>query len=116
MQSREREPHNAELRKMQSEKRIFDDLARLANGALGTLSGVREEVDAMVRDRMEGFLGRMDLVGREEFETVRLMAEEARAENHRLLEEIETLKAEIAKATAPKRRKPAAPAKGTDKS
>ena len=30
---------------MQTENRLLDDLARMANGALNTLAGLREEVD-----------------------------------------------------------------------
>ena len=65
---------------MQVDNRFLDDLARVANGAVGALSGVREEVEAMVRQRAERLLADMDLVTREEFEAVKAVAAKARLE------------------------------------
>ena len=56
---------------MQNQYRFFDDLARLANGAVGTLAGARNEVDVLVRQRLEAAIAEMDVVPREEFEVVR---------------------------------------------
>ena len=56
---------------MQSRNRLFDDLARVANGALGVAAGMREEIDARMREQVERVLGRLDLVTREEFDAVR---------------------------------------------
>ncbi|WP_019646333.1 accessory factor UbiK family protein [Novispirillum itersonii] len=76
---------------MQTQSRLFDDLARVAGGALGALSGVREEIELLVRGRLESLLADMDLVSREEFEAVKAMAAEARAENERLAARLATL-------------------------
>lgn len=76
---------------MQTQSRLFDDLARVAGGALGALSGVREEIELLVRGRLESLLADMDLVSRDEFETVKAMAAEARAENERLAARIAAL-------------------------
>ena len=69
---------------MQNPNRIFDDLARVANGAVAVATGMRQEIEALVRQQFERFLTDRDLVSREEFEAVRLMAEKARAENEAL--------------------------------
>ena len=69
---------------MQTENRLLDDLARMANGALNTLSGVREEIESRVRERVERMLADMDMVPREEFEAVRAMAQIARTEQEDL--------------------------------
>jgi BMFP domain-containing protein YqiC len=77
---------------MQTENRLLDDLARVATGALGALTGVRHEVEARLKEQFERILGRMDLVTREEFEAVRAMAAKARTEQEALarrLQEIE---------------------------
>ena len=74
---------------------VFDDLARVAASAADALGGVREEVEARVRDRGEVFARDMDLVTREEFEVVRALAEEARAENDRLRARIEALESKV---------------------
>jgi BMFP domain-containing protein YqiC len=69
---------------MQSENKIFDDLSRFANGAIGAVAGMGREMEAAIRQRVEGYLGGLDLVKRDEFEAVRGMAEKARLENEEL--------------------------------
>jgi|SRR5580698_4858728 BMFP domain-containing protein YqiC len=94
---------------MQSQNRFFDDLARVANGAMGALSGVRGDIEARFRDQLERVLAGMDLVSREEFEAVKAMAAKARAEQEELqrrLAELESRLAESRKApTRPRQRK-----------
>ena len=70
---------------MQSQNRFLDDLARVAAGAVGAVSGVRGEVEARIREQLERVLSRMDLVTREEFEAVKEMAAKARAEQETLM-------------------------------
>ena len=81
---------------MQSQNRFFDDLARVAAGAAGALSGVRGEIEARARDQLERVLAGMDLVSREEFEAARAMAAKARDEQERLLHRVEALEARLA--------------------
>lgn len=69
---------------MQTDKRILDDLARLASGTLGAFSGLKTETEAFIRDQLERILSRMDLVRRDEFEAVKAMAAKAREENDSL--------------------------------
>jgi len=69
---------------MQSDNRFFDDAAKLAGGAIGTLAGLRREVEALARQQVERLLARMDLVTRDEFEAVKEMAAKARAEQEDL--------------------------------
>ena len=64
---------------MQTSNRLFDDLARVASGAFNTLSGLREEIETRVRERVERMAADLDLVTREEFDAVRTMAAKARA-------------------------------------
>ncbi|MCC6469051.1 MAG: accessory factor UbiK family protein [Alphaproteobacteria bacterium] len=78
---------------MQFDHRLIDDLARVAGGALGTLAGVREEVEARLRQQFERILAGMDLVTREEFEVVRAMAQAAREEQERLAARVAALEA-----------------------
>ena len=81
---------------MQSQGRFFDDLARVAAGAAGALSGVRTEIEARARDQLERVLAGMDLVSREEFEATRAMAAKARDEQERLLRRVEELETRLA--------------------
>ena len=69
---------------MQSQSRFFDDLARMAAGAVGTLSGVKSELETRLREQFERVLAGMDLVSRDEFEAVKAMAAKARAEQEDL--------------------------------
>ena len=76
---------------MQKDSRIFDDFARLASGAAGTVMDMKREIEALVMDKTEKLMERMQLVRREEFEVVRLMMEQARAEQEKLKKKVEKL-------------------------
>lgn len=76
---------------MQTQNKFLDDLARVASGAVGVAAGMREEVEARLRDQFERVLGHMDLVTREEFEAVRAMAIKAREEEELLSERVAAL-------------------------
>ena len=91
---------------MNKENRFFDDIARVAGGALGALSGVREEAEVLIRGRVERLLVDMDLVPRDEFEAVKAIAVAAQAEVARLSARLDALE------NAPARAKPAAAASG----
>ena len=66
------------------ENRILDDLAKVAAGALGGVAGVRQEIEARLRQQFERILANMDVVSREEFEVVKAMAAKARMEQEAL--------------------------------
>ncbi|HSR71454.1 MAG TPA: accessory factor UbiK family protein [Kiloniellales bacterium] len=79
---------------MQTQNRLLDDLARVASGALGVAAGMRGEIEERLREQFARILSQMDLVTREEFEVVKAMAAEARAEQERLAERVAALEAE----------------------
>ena len=80
---------------MQTENPFLDDLARVASGAFGALTGVRTEIEARIRDQLERFLGRMDLVTREEFDAVQAMAAKARAAQEALEQRLAAAEARL---------------------
>lgn len=94
---------------MQTDNRLLDDLARMANGALNTLSGLREEIESRVRERVERILADMDMVPREEFEAVRAMAQKARTEQEDLAARVAALERQLSE-SAPARARPRKPA------
>jgi BMFP domain-containing protein YqiC len=101
---------------MQTENRLLDDLARMANGALNTLSGLRDEIENRVRERVERMLADMDMVPREEFEAVKAMAQRARAEQEDLATRFAALErrvADLSGAAQQPRTKPAARRRST---
>ena len=81
---------------MQSENRLFDDLARVLNGAAGTFAGMGREAEASLRTRARDFVGGLDLVSRDEFEAVKAMARAAREENEVLRARLDALEARSA--------------------
>ena len=85
---------------MQTSNRLFDDLARVASGAFNTLSGLREEIETRVRERVERMAADLDLVTREEFEAVRTMAAKARAGQDELAAKVAALEAQLTTAEA----------------
>jgi BMFP domain-containing protein YqiC len=85
---------------MQSQNRFFDDLARVATGALGTLSGVKTEVETRLREQLEKVLAGMDLVSRDEFEAVKAMAAKARSEQEDLANRVAELESKLAALSA----------------
>lgn len=80
---------------MQVENKLFDDLARVASGAMGALSGIRGEVEGQIRQQFERVLSQMDVVSREEFEAVKAVAAEARARQEALEEKLAALEARL---------------------
>ena len=87
---------------MQTENRILNDLGKLATGAAGIFQSIREEVETVVRQRLERAIADLDVVTRDEFEAVKEIAAKARqdsealaAENARLAERLAALEARL---------------------
>ena len=66
-----------------------------AAGAIGTLSGMRSEVEARLREQLERVLAGMDLVSREEFEAAKAMATKARSEQEDLQKRVTELESQV---------------------
>jgi BMFP domain-containing protein YqiC len=81
---------------MQTQNRIFDDIARLFANAAGAAQGLREEVEVLVRSQAERLFAEFDLVTREEFEAVRALAAAAREEAEALAARVAALEAALA--------------------
>ena len=78
---------------MQSENRLFDDLAKFVNGAAGTLAGMGREAEAATRERAREWIGGLDFVSRDEFDAVKAMAAAARDEADALRARLDALEA-----------------------
>jgi BMFP domain-containing protein YqiC len=79
----------------QTTNRLLDELAKLMTDAAGAAQGMRREVESVMRAQAERILTSMDIVGREEFEAAKAMAEKARGENERLAGLVAALEARI---------------------
>ena len=63
---------------MADRPRFFDDLAGMAGGAISALAGLRQEVEAIVRARIDEAIRGFDLVRRDEYDAMAEMAAHAR--------------------------------------
>src|ERR1700743_563460 len=73
---------------MLGDRRLFDDMARVASGAAGAFGGIRSRMEGELRDHVERLLARMKLGTRGEFEGVEALAQTARAEEELLAERL----------------------------
>jgi len=80
---------------MQTQSSVFDDLARLMTGAMGMAQGMGDEARSFMRSQADRFVAEMDLVGRDEFEAVKQLASEARAEAEELRKRVAALEAAL---------------------
>lgn len=79
---------------MQKENQLFEDIARLLSSVTGTLAGAGREAEVRLKERVREAIGGLEHVSREEFEAVKAMAREARAE-------VAALRAELAAVREP---------------
>ncbi|WP_416832089.1 MAG: accessory factor UbiK family protein [Erythrobacter sp.] len=82
---------------MQSENPIIADFVRLANSAAGTMAGMTREARENAREKLREAMGGMDYVTREEFETVKAMAQKAREQADALEAKLAALEAKLGK-------------------
>ena len=82
---------------MQSENPIIADFVKLANSAAGTMAGMTREARENAREKMREAMGGMDFVSREEFETVKAMAQKAREQADALEAKVAELEAKLGK-------------------
>ncbi len=80
---------------MQTRSRVFDDLAKVAGGAVSALSGIKAEIEVLVRQQIERLLVEVDMVPRDEFDAVKAMAAKARSEQEKLEKRIGELEARL---------------------
>jgi BMFP domain-containing protein YqiC len=92
---------------MQTDNRLLDDMAKAATGALGSLAGLRHEIEMRVQQQLERLLGRMNLVSREEFDTMKAVAQAAREQQIKLERRLVEIEARLNGTPLPE---PAAPA------
>ena len=99
---------------MQSNNRIFGDLARLASGAMSAAAGARDEMEQMLQSRFERFLNDRGWVSREEFDATTEMAQKAREQQELIMERLVKLEEKLIgleKVKKPLARKPKVRAK-----
>ncbi|HPF78920.1 MAG TPA: accessory factor UbiK family protein [Alphaproteobacteria bacterium] len=76
---------------MTKSSQLMDDIAQLAGGAAGLLSGVQQQIRDDIKARVEEMATRLDLVPREDFERVEALLEKALAEQKELKARLDAL-------------------------
>ncbi len=76
---------------MTPRNKMFDDLSQLMTNAMGVAQGARDEAENAMKSWMDRWLADRDFVTREEFDSVRMMAQKAREENAELKARLDAL-------------------------
>jgi BMFP domain-containing protein YqiC len=66
---------------MQGSNRFLDDVSKLMTNAMGVAQGAKTEAETAMKGLVDRWLADRDFVTREEFDSVRAMAQKAREEN-----------------------------------
>ncbi|MAF94475.1 MAG: hypothetical protein CMM60_01775 [Rhodospirillaceae bacterium] len=80
---------------MQTRSRIFDDLAKVAGGAVSTLTGLKAEIEVLIHQQIERFLLDADMVPRDEFDAVKELAANARSGQEALEKRVRNLEKKL---------------------
>ena len=66
---------------MANKTKILSELSKIAVDAMSTFSGLKKEVDTIVKLRVEKLLNKMNLVRRDEFEVLKKLVQRLILEN-----------------------------------
>ena len=79
-----------------SKKEFFkEDITKLFGGASSVLGILKEEIEEIIKDRVEKVIFKLELVNKNEFLIIKEMAEKARMENESLAKKINLLEKKI---------------------
>mgnify|MGYP006187859279 FL=1 len=87
---------------MQTRGKLFDDITKVTGGAVSTLSGLKGEVENLVRQQIERILMDANMVPRDEFEVVKAMAAKARSKQEAMEKRIQELEEKLKLKTSTK--------------
>ncbi len=87
---------------MSSRDKVLDDLSKLMINAVGVAQGAKSEAESVFSAWFDRWLVERNLVLREEFDAVSLMASRAREENEALKARVDALEAALAKGRSPR--------------
>jgi BMFP domain-containing protein YqiC len=76
---------------MQKDNKIFEDLAKMTSGAVGTFMDMKREMDAIASAQVEKMLQKMNLATKEECDTLREMVARLRLEQEELKTQLKQL-------------------------
>ena len=89
---------------MQTDNRLLDGMARFFTNAAGAATAFKDEMETMMKARLERMIADLDFVPRDEFDAVKAMAAKARSENEKLAARVAELESSLgARKAKPKR-------------
>ena len=66
---------------MSNKTKIISELSKIIGEAMSTFSGLKKEIEAIVRLRVEKAINKMNLVRRDEFEVLKKIVQKLASEN-----------------------------------
>ena len=78
---------------MQTKNKFMDDIGQMMTNAMGVAQGAKDEAETAMKGLIDRWLADRNLVTREEFEAVRVMAQKAREQNDALSARLDALEA-----------------------
>ena len=81
---------------MQTDNRLFDDFVKFVNGAAGTVAGMAREGESAARERAREWIGGLDFVSREEFDSQMVVLARTRARLEALEAKVAALEEKLA--------------------
>ena len=82
---------------MQSKNKFLDDIGQMMTNAVGVAQGAKDEAETAMKSLVDRWLADRNFVTREEFDSVRAMAQKAREENDALKARMDALETVSAK-------------------
>ena len=82
---------------MQSKNKFLDDIGQMMTNAVGVAQGAKDEAETAMKSLVDRWLADRNFVTREEFDSVRAMAQKAREENDALKARVDALESASAK-------------------
>ena len=80
-----------------SKKEFFkEDITKLLGGASSVFGVLKDEIEEIIKNRVEKVIFKLELVNKSEFLIIKEMAEKARIENEKLTKKISLLDKKIA--------------------
>ena len=76
---------------MQNRNKILDDISQLVTNAMGVAQGAKDEAETAFKSLVDRWMADQNFVTREEFDSVRAMAQKAREENDALRARLDAL-------------------------
>jgi BMFP domain-containing protein YqiC len=77
---------------MDKNNKILDDVAKLFGDGLASIGNLKNEIDSIIKHKMENYLSKMNLVTRKEYDILHEMVSKLRIEQEELKKQLKQKK------------------------